>query len=314
MSTPQTSPEPAAEVTGGPAAEPVVETKPETTMLTSTEGSGSAAPTDGGTGAAPTNTTQVTLPENWKDSLPDDIKTDPTMAHINNVENLAKSYIHAQKAIGADKIVMPDKNATEDDWHQFHLKMGLPQTLDSYQVEVPEGNLIDGSLMDVTKEAAWKSGILPNQFNKTLGAYTSAFRESQERVAKEEQVAIDGQMSKLKDEWGVAFESEMSKSQQGVQYINDPDFNAWLNESNMGNNPMFIRVFNKVGKLLAEDKVLNVASGGGGKTPNTARQEIANIQSNPKHPFNDGDHANHATAVQDVQRLYQMAYPPEEKS
>ena len=69
---------------------------------------------------------------NWKDALPEDVKQDPSMQAIQTVDNLAKSYVNAQKMIGADKIIVPNKYAEENEWKDVFTKLGLPESPDKY--------------------------------------------------------------------------------------------------------------------------------------------------------------------------------------
>ena len=54
--------------------------------------------------------------QNWKDSLPEELKAEKALESIQDIPGLAKSYIHAQKMIGSDKIPVPNKFATDEDW------------------------------------------------------------------------------------------------------------------------------------------------------------------------------------------------------
>ena len=56
----------------------------------------------------------------WKASLEDGVKNDPSLADIQDVSGLAKSYIHAQKMVGADKVALPKENASEEELNTFY--------------------------------------------------------------------------------------------------------------------------------------------------------------------------------------------------
>ena len=64
----------------------------------------------------------------WRASLAEDIKTDKSLASIKDVNSLAKSYIHAQKLVGVEKIPLPNKHATEEDWNVVFDKLGRPKS------------------------------------------------------------------------------------------------------------------------------------------------------------------------------------------
>ena len=72
---------------------------------------------------------------NWRESLPDDLRDDPSLKSIQDVPGLAKSFIHAQKMVGADKIPVPTEHATKEDWDAVYSKLGRPATPDDYKVE-----------------------------------------------------------------------------------------------------------------------------------------------------------------------------------
>ena len=63
----------------------------------------------------PVETTPTETNTDWKASLSDDLKADKSLENIKDIESLAKSYVHAQKMVGGDKIPVPNKFATEDD-------------------------------------------------------------------------------------------------------------------------------------------------------------------------------------------------------
>ena len=46
----------------------------------------------------------------WKTSLTEDIRADKSLAPIKDINSLAKSYIHAQKLVGVEKIPLPNKS------------------------------------------------------------------------------------------------------------------------------------------------------------------------------------------------------------
>merc|ERR1712196_598310 len=77
--------------------------------------------------------------------------------------SLAKSYIHAQKLVGADKIPVPNKHATEDDWNAVYSKLGRPETPDGYKFNLPEDQKVNEEGLKVFADHAHKLGLLPNQ-------------------------------------------------------------------------------------------------------------------------------------------------------
>ena len=108
---------------------------------------------------------------NWKDGLPDDLKTEKALESIQDIPGLAKSYIHAQKMIGSDKIPVPNKYATDEDWQAVYNKLGRPETPDAYEFNLKDNSNIDENALKGFKETAHKNGLLPKQAEAIMNFY-----------------------------------------------------------------------------------------------------------------------------------------------
>ena len=82
------------------------------------------APVDQATTETQPQATQTTVAtadtpapqSSWKDSISEAYRNDPSIEKFTEIDALAKSYINATKMIGQDKIVIPNKNSTEEVW------------------------------------------------------------------------------------------------------------------------------------------------------------------------------------------------------
>ena len=72
---------------------------------------------------------------------------------------LAKSYVNAQSMIGADKVAIPGKHATDEDWGEVYRRLGRPDTPEGYELvnEVPEGVEANDNILD------WFGALLTKQ-------------------------------------------------------------------------------------------------------------------------------------------------------
>jgi len=73
-----------------------------------------------GTGSPEATSTAAPAPVGFLDSLPEDLRNEPSLRLFSDPASLAKSYVHAQRMIGADKIPLPGKSATDDEWRQVY--------------------------------------------------------------------------------------------------------------------------------------------------------------------------------------------------
>ena len=72
-------------------------------------------------------------------TLPEELQTEPSLRNFTDAAGLAKSYVHAQKMIGADKLPLPGKSATDEEWNNVYQKLGRPNAADQYDFQAVQG-------------------------------------------------------------------------------------------------------------------------------------------------------------------------------
>ena len=82
-----------------------------------------------------TTTTSSAVPASFRDSISEDFRNDPSIEKFTEIDALAKSYINATKMIGQDKVAVPNKNSTEDQWNEVYDKLGRPESADKYSLD-----------------------------------------------------------------------------------------------------------------------------------------------------------------------------------
>ena len=60
-----------------------------------------------------------TFSENWKESLPEEIRGDKSLDVVTDFNGLVSQHINAQKMLGKDKVVLPGPNATDEERGAF---------------------------------------------------------------------------------------------------------------------------------------------------------------------------------------------------
>ena len=106
--------------------------------------------------------------QSFVDTLPEDIRSESSLQNFTDAGQLAKSYIHAQRMVGADKMPVPTKNFTDDDWKETFTKLGVPASPDKYDVNY---NLQEGATDQPVKDFishAHTLGLLPQQLQGVL--------------------------------------------------------------------------------------------------------------------------------------------------
>ena len=193
----------------------------------------------------------------WRTSLPEEIRSHASLKSIEDVDALAKSYVHAQSMIGADKVVVPGKWATEDDWSAVYDKLGRPADADGYElkVETPEGVEQDGEMLNWFRATAHANGLTPRQAQGLLAEYTQFTQGRQESAtgADEEQLANAEQ--ELRREWGESYDNRISVAKDVLAQFGSNELADTATTSGntlFGNDPNVIRMLHKVGAYINE--------------------------------------------------------------
>lgn len=291
-------------------------------LTTPPAGSGSQVPAGSGNNSAAagaqtppgnasgTNAAQGNAHTDWRSSLPEEIRDHASLKNIQDPVALAKSYVNAQKLIGAEKISIPGKHATEDDWKQVYTKLGLPETADKYEVKFKDTVTLDQNFATEFKDVAFKSGILPKQAQALADWFSQANEQSEAKFAEQIKVQTEKNINALKEEWGVAFDNKLRTAQKVVAKFGDEKINAFIENSGLGNNPDFIKFVAKIGETFKEDSEVNPGSNGiPAMTPKDAIAAANKIIGDTSHPYHQKGHINHQAAIKEVQDLFKMAYP-----
>lgn len=247
--------------------------------------------------------------ESWLTALPDDLKEDATLKNFKDIKSLAAAHVALKKHLGADKIALPGKNATAEDWKALYTKLGVPEKVDDYKVEFKKEAVITDDFAKEFRTKLHSVGILPQQaqaladwVSETNITNTKKFSEDR---AKQQQAEI----GELRKEWGNAFDTQVARANKLLAEHADEATVKYLQSSGLGNDVRLIKLLAAAGgALYKEDKALEGQGQGTAKlTPAEARAEANKIVADFKHPYHIKDHPNHKSAVEEVAKLFEQA-------
>ena len=237
----------------------------------------------------------------FHETLPEDIRNEPSLKNFTDAGSLAKSYVHAQRMIGADKVAIPSASATPDEWRAVYTKLGAPDKPDAYAFEN-----VDEDTMASMRQAAYDMGLTQAQangmaefYNGQLNGYNEAFNEASN------QIAIENQAS-LQKEWGKAFEQNIDIAQKTAQYLLGGtemfDEIQLADGSFLGDHPAIVKMFHALGKEFGEDQIVGETTELV-MTPDEAKRKIDEMMASG--PYRDAAHPEHDFYVQEVTRLWE---------
>lgn len=288
-------------------------------------------------GNAPATVVDVAPPpSDWRSSLPEDVRNDPTLSNIKDVESLAKSHISAQRMLGG-RIPIPSKEASQEVRDEFYNKLnnipdvvrlpdpenpeyskqldevynklGRPQSPDRYEINNDHKIPLDEDFLTSAKATAHKMGLNKDQFKAMSDIVLNRDIQMREVFNKQHDVC----KGFLEKEWGNAFSDNLSAAKSILSKFAQkmPDAVEEIKNGYASNNPVVIMMASELGRMYQESGTIGTSSGvrSGSRTPEQAKEMINEIMLNWAHPYwNDRDPAN-SLAQEKVQALYRDAHP-----
>jgi len=249
---------------------------------------------------------EQTTQNNFQDLIPDEYRGEKSLSNFRDMGDFVKSYLSAQKIVGADKIPVPNKFATEDDWKAVFNKLGAPETPDDYKYNFKEGE-VDQELVSSFNQHAHKLGLLPQQAESLIRYYNDMNEGSSiqaEERASETRLHTENE---LKKEFGPQYVKRLDQAQRLASSTLGNDFleNTYLADgSRLGDNLSVVKAFSELADKLSEDEVVKGDSSSY-MTANEIEKEINSLTEEGS-PYWTKTHPNHQKAVQEVYKLREL--------
>ena len=243
---------------------------------------------------------------NFKDLIPDNFKEDKSLNNFNNMEDLLKSYKHAQSLVGADKIPVPNKHATEEDWNEVFKRLGAPEKPEDYKYDFKDQEM-DSQQVSEFNKTAHKLGLLPKQAEGLIKYYNEM---NGNKAASEEDAAAQGQLAtetELKKEFGPQFAKRLDQAKKLAVNSLGSDFleNTFLKDgSRLGDNLNVIKAFSELANKLSEDEIIK-GDGSEYMTAKDLEKEINELTQEGS-AYWSKTHPNHKKSVDEVLKLREL--------
>jgi hypothetical protein len=262
--------------------------------------------------------------ENWRESLPEDLRDEDCWKSVTDFQNMAKQFVNQRKAIGKSKVAIPTEKSSQEEWDAFYATLGRPEKPEDYQVEVPDDlkEVYTDEALAEAKKFAHSIGVTDKQF----AAY---MKFSMERDAKllADQDAFEAQQQEearqaaekaMRDDFGPAYDKYLHAANRIVAEAFPKEEDQLALTEELGNNPRFIRFAAIVGSRLLESKaqVAQLTT----DTPGDAMKKIKELQSTPGYMSSDGSYMDGSVRkfmsrdqqkeiTERIRELYKTAYP-----
>ena len=248
----------------------------------------------------------------FMEMIPEDLREHPSLSPIKDVGNLARSFVNAQKLIGADKIPFPT-NPTEEDLSNIYSRLGRPETPEGYEFAT-DGNVITEDVAAKYAGVAHKLGLSPKQAAGILDYYKGSVGQTTEEMEQLAQEQAEQTTNELKREWGNSFESKVAAAKGIIEQFAGLDMLQMRLEdgTKVGNHPAFIKAFAAIGDFkstVTSEDTINDGTRNSVFTPAQAQAEIDAIMNDKSHPYHDRKNVTgRQRAIEHVNSLFTMVH------
>jgi len=220
-------------------------------------------------------------------------------------KNIIKSYIHAKRQVGANKLTIPGENATDDDWRQAFVSLGLPER-NNYKLNQKDGSGITEDFLNKFHDSAHTAGILPKQAQHMLDMYADEMMAFEKTSSESATQQAEADFAGLQKDWGDAYDKKFLQAKKAFETFASPEQMKAIEDAGLGTNVTLQRIFQNIGESLNEDTFQGDSLPSGVMSPDEANREINSAMADPKGAYLNPSHPNHVQEVARVAKLYTM--------
>jgi hypothetical protein len=196
--------------------------------------------------------------DDWRAAIADEKLRDHA-GRFASVQDLVKAHQDLRKQLSG-AIVPPGKDATDEQVKAYREKMGIPETPDAYEFDLPEGaeqTEADKAFEGEMRKALHEAGV-PASAAKAVGtAFMGYIQQQQEAQTAQDTEYQQQAEAALRKTWGKDYDAN-------VQYAGEADnrmFDGQLGQLELksgqllGSHPDFLKGMAPVGRMFGEGEI-----------------------------------------------------------
>jgi hypothetical protein len=193
--------------------------------------------------------------DGWQKHLPEEIRDEPTLKIYPDLASAMKGLVSTKKMVGANKVAIPSKDATQADWDAFYEAAGRPKAQNEYKWNTRDElkDSIDGKLLETVAEKFHKSGYNQKQVDAAYEVYQDMIIEGQKQLEAQKAQELANAETTLKEKWGTAYEQRLHLANRMIAENAGENQEALLGM--VGNNPVVADFLANIAKKFMEHKV-----------------------------------------------------------
>mgnify|MGYP001191810165 CR=1 FL=1 len=189
-----------------------------------------------------------------------------------------KSYTELEKTLGADRIVLPGKDAKPEEWDAVYGKLGRPGKPEEYGFKPPAGipeGIYDPKFASWAQTAFHKAGLTARQAAAVHDEFVKMSLEGHNARVNDIKAKGDAGEAELRKEWGGDYDKHVEAGRRAAKALGVEAADLDRIESAIG-MPKLLKLFAQIGGRMGEDSA--VGSGAGGLRDPSAELNDLNLR------------------------------------
>jgi len=260
--------------------------------------------------------TDGSFSENWHEALGEDFKQDAeTLKRYKSVPDLAKGMMNLKRKLGADPeslVKIPSETSDEAEVNKFYQKLGVPETPDAYEYEIPKETLQvlgiekpDDVQTDIKafKEFAHKElKLKPDQFKKAMDYFyqyqTNGVKNFETASEARQKQMFEQGMTELKTKHGEQLPDVLNNINMLTERYDARDF---MTKHGLENDPEWVGLWTRIMTDMSETRIKGLTQPSG-QSPADIDSKINELRNHPA--YMNRAHPEHKAVLEQVQSLY----------
>ena len=194
--------------------------------------------------------------------------------------------------------------APDTEWDTVYNSLGRPEKPEGYKYTPPNGAKLNEEFLKEFRTQAHQIGMTQKQFEKLVNIRVE-FETKEQKTAQENAVKYkqDGETA-LRKEWGAKYDEKMSMIQKAIK-----SFGGDLPQDPKEYDPRLTKLIGSMAEHLSEATLGSLGIVTVALTPEEAKEKVASIRADMKHPYNIANHPDHMKALKEMDDFYAMMLP-----
>ena len=247
--------------------------------------------------------------EGWRDSLPEALRQDKTLAAVTDFPTMAEMLVNAEKTIGKKRAVLPAGPDDTEALDSYFRHLGWPETPDGYAADAELYPLPEGLEDQPEVQNAWRgwcheARLTPPQFAALTTKMRQWSAEEAQRSSADRAEALEKARTELRQRWGTKYDLHTRLAQTAVNAFTDEGELAHARAAGWLDDPVFLSLMQKVGSAVSPDRLH--ARADGTPDPGAVRRQIEDKMASEA--YQNAKDPRHNAVQEEVRQLFEQLH------